>query len=70
MEHTTIDNLNKVGNVELGKRVQAMTAEEQRICAENIPVDILLDVIGAKFARYQEFELNVISLMDKFSGLK
>ena len=68
MENKTMDNLNKVGNVELGKRIQAMTVEEQYICAENIPVDILLDVIGTKFVRYQEFELNVISLMDKFKG--
>lgn len=68
MENKVVDNLNKVGNVELAKRVKAMTVEEKHIVAENIEIDILLDVIGRKFAKYQEFEANVISIMNRFKG--
>lgn len=66
MENKTIDNLNKVGIVELGKRIGAMTVEEQYACAENIPVDILLDVIGKRIARYEELERGITGIISRF----
>lgn len=38
-EEKVIDNLNKAGLVELGKRVQAMTDDEKKVVSENIPIE-------------------------------
>ena len=61
----TIDNLNKVGLVELGKRIQAMTFEEQFVVAENLPIDIMLDVIGRRLAQYEELEKGIMGIISR-----
>lgn len=59
----TIDNINKVGLVELGQRVKNMTVEEKYVAAENIEIDILLDVIGQRVARYEEIERGIADIV-------
>lgn len=63
----TIDNLNKVGLVELGQRVKNMTVEEKYVAAENIEIDILLDVIGQRVARYEELERGLSDFVARLS---
>lgn len=67
-ENMTIDNLNKVGNVELGKRIKAMTVEEQCIVAENLPIDIMLDAIGKRMAKYEELENGILDIIARAQG--
>lgn len=59
----TIDNINKVGLVELGQRIKNMTVEEKYVAAENIEIDILLDVIGQRVARYEEIERGIADIV-------
>jgi hypothetical protein len=63
-----IDNINKVGNIELGKRIKAMTFEEQCIVAENLPYDIMLDAIGRRFAKYEELEEGILDIIARAQG--
>ena len=60
------DNLNKVGLVELGKKVQAMTIEEKTVVAQNLPVDIMLGVIEREFERYQALEAKLADILKRF----
>ena len=63
MENKIIDNLNKVGNKELGERIRNMTIEEKCIVAENLEYDILLDALHAKLARYEELERGIADIV-------
>ena len=60
------DNLTKVGLVELGKKVQAMTIEEKTVVAQNLPVDIMLGVIEREFERYQALEAKLADILKRF----
>ena len=60
------DTLNNVGLVELGRKVQAMTDEEKLVVAKNLPIDIMLNVIGSEFKRYVELESNLNGILARF----
>ena len=62
----TYDRINSVGLIELGKKIKAMTYEEKRVVAMNLPIDIMLEVIGKEVARYQELEAAVSGLVARF----
>lgn len=61
-----IDNLNKVGLTELGKRIQAMTDEEKRVVVDNIPISMCLDRVGLEFDRLYSIEKGLVDMMKKF----
>ena len=61
-----IDNLNKVGLTELGKRIQAMTDEEKRVVVDNIPMSMCLDRVGLEFDRLYSIEKGLVDMMKKF----
>ena len=61
-----IDNLNKVGPTELGKRIQAMTDEEKRVVVDNIPISMCLDRVGLEFDRLYSIEKGLVDMMKKF----
>lgn len=61
-----IDNLNKVGLTELGKRIQAMTDEEKRVVVDNIPISMCLDRVGLEFDRLYSIEKSLVDMMKKF----
>lgn len=61
-----IDNLNKVGLTELGKRIQAMTDEEKRVVVDNIPISMCLDRVGLEFDRLYSIEKGLVEMMKKF----
>lgn len=61
-----IDNLNKVGLTELGKRIQAMTDEEKRVVVDNIPISMCLDRVGLEFNRLYSIEKGLVEMMKKF----
>ena len=67
MENKVIDNLNKVGNKELGERIRNMTIEEKCIVAENLEYDILLDALHTKLARYEEIERGIADIVARMS---
>ena len=60
------DHLNNIANVELGKKIQAMTLEEKIVVAKNLPIDIMLDVIREEFKRFNELEEKLDGILKRF----
>lgn len=60
------NNINNVGNVELAKKIQAMTDEEKRVVARNLPVNVMLDAIQDEFLRYHELENKLDDMLKRF----
>lgn len=80
-EEKIIDNLNKAGLVELGKRVQAMTDDEKKVVSENIPIELCFERIKKEIkdieiadkclcdclSQYNESNLQVNAAYDQFT---
>lgn len=59
-------HLNNIGNLELGKKVKAMTLEEQIVVARNLPVDVMLGAILDEFKRFNALEEKLDDMLKRF----
>ena len=64
--NSNYDKINSIGLVELGNKVQAMTDEEKRVVAANLPIDVMLDAIRKEFDRYSALEEKLNDMLKRF----